>query len=508
MYKRVAIVTFPSQELERPPAAPAVLGGICRHMGIDYSVFDINLQLAKKLNKEEFDEASDYWRTAHDRPLPQRVFEEFDITIDRIIADRYDFVAVSVFSRFSTRAARLFCERFRPMSDVMLVAGGQGLTTPYGPQRFGDWLRSQNLVDHVGWGDGEIMWQHWMHGEFDVAGTDDNLPVQIDDIESLPPADFSRLDPWKYFYNQVPGIYLTASRGCVRKCTFCDVPHRWPKYKYRAGDSMAQEMLMHWKQTKVNLFQFTDSVINGNLKEFLQLNLRLAELRVENPGFEPRWLSQFNIRRAKDMPEHFYRAMAAGGARMLITGVEHASWSVRQHMGKEFDNDDLDHHIRMCARYGIQNVFLMFIGYPTETQQDHQEQIEFLYKYQKYMQAGTIAMIRWGYTGSIDHGSRLELKDLGLNFVPEWPDLNLGHLEDQEQDWVYGRNWINLNNPTLTLKERLRRRLEVHELSATLGYPITKGKEELKILKIIAEQLVAKSGQNIGRSVLIKAQEH
>ena len=98
MYKRVAIVTFPSQELERPPAAPAVLGGLCRHMGIDYTVFDINLQLAKKLTAEEFAEASDYWRTAHDRLLPQRVFEEFDITIDNIIAAGYDCVAISVFS--------------------------------------------------------------------------------------------------------------------------------------------------------------------------------------------------------------------------------------------------------------------------------------------------------------------------------------------------------------------------------------------------------------------------
>ena len=492
MYKRVAIVTFPSQELERPPAAPAVLGGICRHMGIDYTVFDINLQLAKRLTAEEFAEASDYWRTAHDRPLPQRVFEEFDLTIDTIIASGYDCVAVSVFSKFSTRAARLFCERFRPMSSVMLVAGGQGLTTPYGSKRFGDWLRGQQLVDHVGWGDGEIMWQHWMHGNFDVDGTDDRPTVQIDDIESLPPADFSRLDPWKYFYNQTAGIYLTASRGCVRRCTFCDVPHRWPKYKYRTGVSMANEMLQHWKETKVQLFQFTDSVINGNLKEFYSLNINIARLAQENPEFKPTWLSQFNIRKAKDMPEAMYAAMAAGGSRMLITGVEHASWAVRQHMGKEFDNDDLDHHIRMCGRYGIQNVFLMFIGYPTETPADHKEQLDFLKRYQKYMQAGTIALIRWGYTGSIDHGSRLELSNLGLELVPEWPDLNLSHLEDQDQDWVYGRNWINLNNPTLTLKERLRRRLEVHELSAKLNYPITKGTEELKILKIIAEQIIGK----------------
>jgi radical SAM superfamily enzyme YgiQ (UPF0313 family) len=508
MYKRVAIVTFPSQELERPPAAPAVMGGICKSMNVEYDVFDLNLQLAKTLSEEDFQEASDYWRTAHDRLLPQAVFEQFDLTIDRIIESGYDLVAISVFSKFSTRAAKLFCERFKPMSKTMLVGGGQGMTTPWGVQKFGQWLKSQCLLDHVAWGDGEIIWQHWLQGNFEVPGSNELPPVQIDDLESLPYADFSKLNPWKYFYNQTPGVYITASRGCVRKCTFCDVPARWPKYKYRTGVNIAQEMLSHWRTANVNLFQFTDSVINGNLKEFRSLNESIIELKQANPGFDPRWLSQFNIRKAKDMPEVFYQLMSASGGKMLITGVEHASWDVRKHMGKEFDDADLDHHIRMCGKYGIQNVFLMFIGYPTETAEDHQQQINFLYRYQKYMQAGTIALIRWGYTGSIDHGSRLELRDLGIDFVPEWPDLNLGHLEDQEQDWVYGRNWINLNNPKLTLAERLRRRLEVHELSAKLGYPITKGKEELKILKIIAEQLLSKTTKSVSRSVLISAEEH
>ena len=279
MLFRSALVTLPSQELERPPAAPAVLGGICRHMGINYDVFDLNLRLARKLDAEDFAEASDYWRTAHDRPLPQRVFEEFDEVIDHIILQGYDLVSVSVFSKFSTRAARLFVERFRPMSKTVLVAGGQGLTTPYGNSRFGEWLLTQSLVDHVAWGDGEVIWQNWMQGNFAVAGTDHMPAVQIDDLESIPPADFTRLDPWKYFYNQTAGIYLTASRGCVRRCTFCDVPHRWPKYKYRTGASMANEMLLHWKETGVQLFQFTDSVINGNLKEFKQLNQHIIDLK-------------------------------------------------------------------------------------------------------------------------------------------------------------------------------------------------------------------------------------
>jgi hypothetical protein len=508
MYKRVAIVTVPSMELERPPAAPAVLGGICRSMNVDYDIFDINLVLAKQLNEQDLKISTDHWRTARNVALPDSVYKIFDEVIDTIVGNQYDMIAVSVFSKFSTRAARLFFERVRARTSVMLVAGGQGLSTPYGDSKFGNWALEAKLVDHVAHGDGELIWMSWLRGDFSAPGTDNIPPEQIEDLDSLPYADFTKINPWDYFYNSQPGIFLTASRGCVRKCSFCDVPWRWPKYKYRAGELMAQEMLEHWRQTNVNLFQFTDSVINGNLKQFTELNRTLIRLKQENPGFDPRWLSQFNIRPAREMTEDIYKDMAASGGCMMITGVEHASYNVRKHMGKNFDNDDLDHHIRMCGKYGIQNVFLMFIGYPTETLEDHKQQIDFLYRYQRYMQAGTIALIRWGYTGSIDRGSRLEFKDLGIEFVPEWPNMTLSHLEDLEQDWLYGRNWINLNNPKLTLKERLRRRLEVHELSAKLGYPITKGKEELKILKIIADQLLAQSTQSIGQSVLNSADEH
>jgi len=211
----------------------------------------------------------------------------------------------------------------------------------------------------------------------------------------------------------------------------------------------------------------------------------LIDYKAQDSNFKPSWLSQFNIRKRKDMPERFYAKMAESGASVLVCGVEHASWPIREAMGKEFDNDDLDHHIRMCAKYNIHNVFLMFIGYPTETAQDHQEMLDFLERYQVYMLAGTIMVIRWGYTGSLDHGSRLELQQDRMNIVPEWPDLKIMSVESHDQDWIYGRNWINLNNPGLTFKERIRRRLEVQERSEQLGYPITRAKEELEILKMV-----------------------
>jgi radical SAM superfamily enzyme YgiQ (UPF0313 family) len=489
MYKRVAIITFPSQELERPPAAVAALGGVCIQQGVEYDVFDLNLASFNTLSKEDYAQCELHWRVDSTVQLPQSMLDLMDSTIEKIITGNFDLIAISVFSKFSTRAARLFCERIRPLTNTIIVAGGQGLSTPYGTTQFGRYLEQQQLVNHTAWGDGELIWQNWLRGDFSVPGTDYIVPEQIQDLEALPLPDFSKVNPNHYHYSSAPGMYITASRGCVRQCQFCDVPSRWPKYKYRKGESVADELYHHYKNTGVVTFQFTDSVINGNLKEFLKMQQRLADLREQDPDFKIQWLSQFNIRKKKDMPEVYYETMRRAGAEVLVVGVEHASWTVRQSMGKEFDDDDLDYHIKMCAKHGIKNVFLMFVGYPSETLEDHQKQIDFLKTYQKYMLSGTIMVIRWGYTGSIDHGSKLEIKGLGT-FVPEWPELRLDHVNDQDQDWLYGRNWINLDNPTLTLKERLRRRLEVQEESYRLGWPVTRSKEELDILHIIADQIM------------------
>jgi hypothetical protein len=124
------------------------------------------------------------------------------------------------------------------------------------------------------------------------------------------------------------------------------------------------------------------------------------------------------------------------------------------------------------------------------------------------MYAGTILMIRWGYTGSLDAGSALSSKDLDFNIVPQIPDLDLTHLMEHDQYWIYGRNWINLNNPTLTFEERIRRRLELHEISIELGWPVTRPKEELLILKKIVEQFKGVSTTATSESVFSEIGDH
>jgi len=506
MFKRVALISLPSMELERPPAAIGILAGLSKSMGCETTVFDFNLRFYNDLDADDWNLAEKFWRlrVPVDEDLQSRIDNLWSTYIDEINQWAPDLMAISVFTLMSNKATLEFLKRWHKSKqlDPCIVAGGQGVTTPYQVDieknknvlevntdlNFGKYLHQQHLIDHYVVGDGEDAFLNILKGNFNHPGIDGQSPVQLENLDDYPLPDYTFNDPRDYKYTQNPGVYVTASRGCIRKCTFCDVPNRWPKFKYRKGKNVALEIFTHWQRHDVKIFQLTDSVVNGNLREFLDMNRTLSEYQQQNNNMDIKLLGQFNIRDQNLMTEEQYRTMAEAGWRVLIPGVESGSERVRFEMGKDFTNEDIDWHFYQCAKWGIQNVVLMFVGYPSETLEDHEENLRFLEKYQKYMHAGTILMIRWGYTGSLDVGSQLSYKDLNLNIVPQIPDLDLTHLLEHDQYWIYGRNWVNLNNPSLTFEERIRRRLELHEKSIELGWPVTRPREELMILKKIVEQ--------------------
>lgn len=493
-------------ELERPPAAIGILTGISRSQNCDTATFDFNLRFYNDLEADDWNDLEKYWRLR--QPISPELTSRIDALWSTYVAEvqqwNPDLLAISVFTLMSNKATLEFLLRWHQLTgtSACVIAGGQGVTTPYqvGLEKnsnvlavntdlnFGQYLKQQNLISHYVIGDGEDAFSNILKGNFDHPGIDGRPPVQLENLDDYPLPDYTLNDPRNYKFTENPGVYVTASRGCIRKCTFCDVPNRWPKFKYRRGQNVALEIFTHWQRHGVKIFQMTDSVVNGNLREFLDMNQTLSRYQHENSDMNIKLLGQFNIRDKSLMTEQQYRTMAEAGWRVLIPGVESGSERIRFSMGKDFSNDDIDWHFYQCAKWGIQNVVLMFVGYPTETLEDHRENLRFLETYQKYMYAGTILMIRWGYTGSLDVGSQLSYKDLDMNIVPQIPDLDLTHLLEHDQYWIYGRNWINLNNPTLTFEERIRRRLEVHQRSIDLGWPVTRPREELLILKKIVEQ--------------------
>lgn len=486
---RALLVNLPKTDYLAPPAALGILSGICKDQGWDSNVVDFNKILYNTLSEEHLDDM-DNWLTGIIDDISQELKDEiFSLWSEHVIKNvsDYQLLCISVFSYWSLGIATFLLEmqdQFINRAETKIVLGGNGCISkiPGTDEIFDDWIYRTNFGDYIVYGDGEPGFISILQGDYTAPGINNKQNVREEDLNDFPAPDYTGFDFKSY---QGKKVYITGSRGCVRVCTFCDIQNIWPKFRYRSAENIIEEIKKHYYELGVTFFDFTDSLINGSISNFYKLNCLLAEEKEKNPDLAPiSYIGQAIVRPRRHMPEKHYEAMYYGGCKQLTIGMESFSEPVRDHMLKKFSNEDIDYHIKMCSYWNINNIWLMITGYPTETEQDHQDNIDGLYRYAKYAKQGIIEMIRWGTTMHL-------IEDTPI-MAPEMIKKLEIYEYDKSKSSIYsgtGWNWISKKNPTLTLKERLRRRIELHNLSVQLGYPQPRVREELKIINKLADKI-------------------
>jgi hypothetical protein len=501
--KKFVFINTPSVELERPPAAAAVIASCVKSVGWECEQFDFNLYLNQMVDANTWKELEEYWRCKKlelsevTRQILDRTLDQF---IQNVVDTSPDMVGVTIFSRMSVVAAYTVLLKLREQYKGQIIIGGSGSYAWPGSipsmqaktldsATFADYALRTGLTNFYIQGDGEDAIRALLQGNYNFPGINGIPPQQIENLNLLPHPDYTDIEPEKYFYTYEPGIYITASRGCVRKCSFCNIPEMWPKFKNRSADSVIEEIVNGKDRFGVNLFHFTDSLLNGNMSTWREINRRLRILRQSTDYQDIKYMGQFICRTRLDQTEKDWQLMAEAGANLFVVGIESFSHAVRKHMGKNYSNSDIDFHFKMSAYYGIKNISLMFIGYPTETLEDHEYNIEFLHRYRKYALSGIIHAVRWGYTGMFRDPTKIESRgDVKMIIDPDFAK-RFKNLPNGIRDIALGFGWINEYNPDLDLRERIRRRLELHETSVKLGWPQTRSREELQILYNILQNL-------------------
>ena len=79
-----------------------------------------------------------------------------------------------------------------------------------------------------------------------------------------------------------------------------------------------------------------------------------------------------------EFPESDFKLAKTAGASFFKVGIESGSERVRFDMKKKFSNEDITWFAENCHANGIKQVWLMFVGYPSETEQDFQDSIALL----------------------------------------------------------------------------------------------------------------------------------
>lgn len=462
----ICLLNLPRYEIHRPPLSLATLSEICNQEQVDYNCIDLSLLIYQEL--PEYFEAIDNFCIT--RQISSSVMQKLQNLIDTMVKEQLNqfpnsVFALSLLSIWSQPVCELVCASIKAHSNCRILLGGQGLADK-------TWTLDQvqkGVVDEFIVNEAEIVFRSWLTGSTSAPGLNNYDFEQIDDLDQhvvIP--DYRKLPIDQYPYLDKTSFFITASRGCVRNCAYCDIGNQWKKYRYRTAAHVYQEMITQYERHGVTDFFFTDSLINGSMKMLNTLCDLLIDYRQKNPNAKLNWQGQYIFRPRSSVNREHIKKMADAGLDFLVVGLETGSDKVRYDMNKKHTTDDAEWFLEEFKRQGIKCRLLMITGWINETELDHQTTLALFYRWQKYVASGTITGIELGSTLSIlEHAPvALQVPELGIKMLN-----NKGYL------------WFNPTNPDLTIATRFKRRIETHREAIKYHWPITRSLYRLSTIK-------------------------
>ena len=469
-YNKVISISFGVIAEEKLPISLAWLGGVFEKLNIEYDLIDFNYELYKAIDREEY---SSFRHNTLKKPSCSTL-RVLDTIVERIIAYEPDFLSVSIFSYRQYDITKIFLEKMRVSAPEMnIVIGGPGVWYIQAKNNglTNGWELSQaGLVNYYSLGNSEEVFVDYLKGsdpwdlygfnfkdKFEKSGEEEwtNLIKKIQDKYIKPSY---RKIPLLDASNNKKEIFVTGANGCPGKCAFCSIRTYIPYPSYRDGIEIADECQEIYQQTGVTRFKRTDALANGHVKHFRAFNERIIELKKQDPNFTFEYNAMFVPKDQRIHDEEYYSIMAQAGCTSLDIGIESGSERLRIEMHKGYTDDQLDWHFEMCHRYGIKNNISIFVGFPTETEEDFNENLKMLERYQKYNRTSF---------NEIQHCGKFVLytKTYIYNNLDEYHVVVTNHdVEPME--------WTCTINPTNTPEVRLEREKRFLARAKELGYRI------------------------------------
>ena len=474
----IIIVHVPYTHIAIPPLAPAVLKGSAESEGFKVKTIDLGMSLYQLCNydREYFDYIQNYFIT-----LNSTIFNDDDIKfIDKFINDSARqlldipsrYIGISIFSYFGHHFTYLLLTKIKELSkDKRIVLGGAGAGTEPAPfikdlaklteletmLTFGKLLQKRKLAEDVLLGDGEEILIEFLNKD-NVDNISDKKSVVDYKNTKLAFANFDDYNLLRYpgqLNRNIPQIPIFGSKGCVRKCDFCDVEAVQGRFRFRVGNNIVDEMLYLADKYNIRDFNFTDSLVNGSLSSFMEWVSKLAEYNRNNPNKRITWNGSYICRPIGEMPVKYYKLIAESGCVSLSTGFESGSDSVLVAMNKKTNTRAYKYEIDQFDKNNIKFLGLLIIGHWAEQWEDFLQTCDFIYNMVPYSRSGTLIGFNLGGTGGI------------IAHTPADINRHKNNLESESMSI-----WWTKDNPSLTFKERYFRILLMLRLCKDLKVPV------------------------------------
>ena len=467
---KTLIINPPFLEPHRPPISCAILAEVSKQEGHDVNILDLNIDLYRHFGADSFLNLQTEYLFGSSEEVTNTIHNFIIRKLNYHFKNHnYDWILISCFSNWEYALTVFICKHIKTLTNAILVGGGPGLE---GEGNDGYKLVKENILDFHVAGEGEIALKELFQGNVNYPGINGKPPVQIDDIEGLPLPNYDYFDLNKYeWLRGAPDFFIYGSRGCVRKCTFCNVEQYWPKFKYRSGVNIANEMIKNYETHGVKNYFFADSLLNGNLKEFRSF---LDTLSNYSDAKDFSWGGYAIVRPKNQHPKDLWDQIGASGGKFMSLGIETGVDRIREDMKKKFTNDDIDWHLEQSQRIGLQNVFLMIPSWYNETYEEHLEYLKIFPRWQRYAADGTIFAIMISPPLAMQPNTPLE-KNSG--YTTESFKKDGGIVLKQVA-------WINPAMPELSIIERYKRSNNI--IKEALKYNWNVHNPETKLNEIIS----------------------
>lgn len=426
------ICALPSANVGGPALAPFALKACMEDRGFAVRALDLNPDYWQKIETVARENPSYLRRITHETgpfyddcmsPLAQFWAETLAGTGARWIG--LSLSSTMAGSMVETLAARI--KSLKP--DQKIVVGGPGvrLMEPA--------LIENPDIDVCIKGDGEYALAALLAGDTQIPGANGNgFAREVTDMDAMPWPDFSTVD-FSAFGIPDPMLYIKGSKGCVRRCRFCDTTADIPRYRCRSGEQVALEMIRNFETYGISRFVFTDSLINGRVPELRRMCRALADYYTRKGVAPFQWHGHFIIRPESQMTGGDYVLLKAAGCSHVKAGVEAGNERVRREMGKHFSQRDFDTFLKRCDKADLKILIHLVVGYPTETDADFEDTLGVIDTLADY--GHILKAIKIGSTIGILPGTWLHehAREMGIRFSPAGR-----HTPYAEKQWILGDN--------------------------------------------------------------------
>lgn len=447
----------PSWGLEMPPITLGTLKTSMACKGISMCTRDLNLESYLALEDDFFWDKSNLHYWVNPKLFAENIFPQLDPLLekwsDELSYGPWKYLCFSILSSNVIFTNHLI-ERIKLKTpDKVVIVGGPCLCFREERER----LRSD--IDYFVVGEGEeslAELYHYLEGKsshlpegvYQSRRKGEDLPFRmVHTLSDFGVPDYSDLLLDDYKLSALP---LILTRSCLFNCRFCADFRSMGSFR-KLNSQRILEMIRNFHDQGYRSFWLNDLLINGIMNELVEVFLTL-----EKECRKMEWIALATPNRQLKLED--LEILARNGLKTLNLGIESGSNTVMRKMKKGFNREQAEEGLRRIRAAGINTQLNIIVGFPTETDEEFEETLEFLSKNRDYI---------CGFTSV---NSCVLLAGSEIARFPEKFGIQWDEGADMQTEWYVGSQ----NTPTIR-KQRLEAVLRWIDLNGYNTYSSNKG---------------------------------